>query len=505
MLLKERIAWGRPPFTGVLRRAPWRALVALAVAAIVVLSGSPADAHPLGNFSVNRYARVEVSGPTVRIYYVLDAAEIPAFQERRAVEADEEAFLRSRVASIGDALELRVDGERLALSPVDQSLEQPDGQGGLRTLRVAAIYEATLPAGEGERQLTLADGNEPDRLGWREIVTVARGDARLERTDAPTSDVSDELRDYPRDLTQSPLDLRSASMTFEAGTTDAAVAPLPTAAAARDLPGGTFAALITREGVGAGVLAGMVAVAVAVGAGHALLPGHGKTVMAAYLVGTKGRPIDAVLLGVIVSFMHTASVLVLGLVLFRVGRDAALDRWYPALTAVSGLLAAALGVWLLTGRLRRYRLVRAHRAALADHHHHEHEHEHHHEHEHDHGHHHGPGGHTHELPPDVAPLSRRGLVLLATSGGIVPSPTAVIVIVSAFSLGRVPLGLVLIGAFSIGLAVTLTAVGLALVFGRRVLERHWPGRSIDLLPVLGAVALVGFGLILTARGLTGNI
>jgi ABC-type nickel/cobalt efflux system permease component RcnA len=259
----------------------------------------------------------------------------------------------------------------------------------------------------------------------------------------------------------------------------------------------------------------MVAVAVAVGAGHALLPGHGKTVMAAYLVGTKGRPIDAVLLGVIVSFMHTASVLVLGLVLFRVGRDAALDRWYPALTAVSGLLAAALGVWLLTGRLRRYRLVRAHRTAVADHHHehdhghdHVHETDHHHEHEHhdhDHGHHHGPGGHTHELPPDVAPLSRRGLVLLATSGGIVPSPTAVIVIVSAFSLGRVPLGLVLIGAFSIGLAVTLTAVGLALVFGRRVLERHWPGRSIDLLPVLGAVALVGFGLVLTARGLTGNI
>lgn len=490
------------------------ALLATATIALVLLSAAPADAHPLGNFTVNRYARVEVSGPTVRIYYVLDQAEIPAFQERRAVAAGEEDFLRRRVADIAEELELRVGGERLALTTVAHRLDQPDGEGGLPTLRVAAIYEASLPAGTGPRQLTFTDGNEPERLGWREVVAVARGGARLEATDVPTRDVSDELRDYPRALAQAPLDLRSASITFVAGTADAPAAPLPAAATDLDLPGGTFAALITRQGISVGVLAAMVAVAVAVGAGHALLPGHGKTVMAAYLVGTRGRPIDAVLLGVIVSFMHTASVLVLGLVLFRVSRDAELDRWYPALTAVSGLLAAALGLWLLGGRLRRYRLVRAHRAALAEHDHHDHdhdhphhghEHEHEHHHDHEHGHHHGPGGHTHELPPDVAPLSRRGLVLLATSGGIVPSPTAVVVVVSAFSLGRVPLGLTLIAAFSIGLAATLTAVGLTLVFGRRVLERHWPGRSLDLLPVLGAAALVFFGLVLTVRGLTGTV
>ncbi len=118
-----------------------------------------------------------------------------------------------------------------------------------------------------------------------------------------------------------------------------------------------------------------------------------------------------------------------------------------------------------------------------------------------HHHHHGPGGHTHELPDDVAPLSRRGLILLATSGGIVPSPSAVIVVVAAFSLGRIALGLTLIAAFSIGLAATLTAVGLALVFGRSVLERRFPSRSFRYLPLAGAVMLIVAGGVLAAEGL----
>ncbi|MDQ6697838.1 MAG: hypothetical protein M3Z46_10335, partial [Actinomycetota bacterium] len=119
-----------------------------------------------------------------------------------------------------------------------------------------------------------------------------------------------------------------------------------------------------------------------------------------------------------------------------------------------------------------------------------------------HGHHHGPGGHTHELPEDVAPLSRRGLVVLATSGGIVPSPSAVIVVVAAFSLGRIALGLTLIAAFSVGLAATLTAVGLTLVFGRTAFERRFPNRSLRYLPLAGAIALIVAGGVLASQGLT---
>ena len=511
---------------------------AIAVAAVGLGAGGTADAHPLGNFTVNRYARVEVSGPVVRVYYVLDEAELPAFQDRKEVAAGEETFVRRRLAEIVADLSLQVDGRPLALTTAGSSLDQPTGQGGLQTLRVAAILAARLPdAPSGTpRRLTFADRNQPDRVGWREIVTVARGGARIVSTTAPTRDVSNELRRYPGDLISAPLDLRQADMTFVPGASTVAAEPVPASSAPPTRSGGLFASLITRQNLNPVVLAGMLAVALAVGAGHAVLPGHGKTVMAAYLVGTKGRPIDAVLLGVIVSVMHTASVLVLGLVLFRVDQSTSIDRFYPQLNVVSGVLAAGLGVWLLIGRLRRYRALRALDPADDRHDHDQlvpalmgaevlavdegspppahdltsladggHDHDHHdHDDHHDH-HHHGPGGHTHELPADVAPLSRRGLVLLATSGGVVPSPTAVIVVVSAFSLGRPALGLTLIAAFSIGLAVTLTAVGLALVFGRRFIERRFSLRSFELLPTLGALTLIVLGLVLAVRGLAGGV
>ena len=120
----------------------------------------------------------------------------------------------------------------------------------------------------------------------------------------------------------------------------------------------------------------------------------------------------------------------------------------------------------------------------------------------EHSHHeHGPHTHTHDVPEGVAPLSRRGLVVLAGSGGIIPSPSAVIVLVSAFTLGRIGLGLALIGAFSIGLAATLTTVGLALVFGRSAVERRWSPRAMRLLPLGGALALVVLGSILVVQGL----
>ncbi len=470
-------------------------LAATAAIAIVLLAAaSPASSHPLGNFTVNRFARIEVSAGVVRVYYVLDEAEIPAFQERDAVAADRDGFLARRVQELARGLDLTVDGERLALSPVDRSLDQPPGQGGLRTLRVAAVFAAPLPERRTDQphELRFEDGNEPDRLGWREIVAVARGDAEITSSSVPSDDISDELRDYPENLLQAPLDLRRAELAFSPGSETVEALPVPSSTAGVTRGGGAFASLITRQDLTPVVVLGLLGSGLALGAGHALLPGHGKTVMAAYLVGTRGRPFDAVALGAIVSIMHTASVLALGVVLFQVNRTARIDRYYPALTAVSGALAVGLGLWLFVTRARRARARRQHEHAHAHGHHHHH-----------HDHHHGPGGHTHDLPEDVAPLSRRGLVLLATSGGIVPSPSAVVVVVSAFSLGRAALGLSLIAAFSVGLAATLTIVGLALVFGRDLAERRMPDRALRLLPLAGAVALMGFGGVLLVRGLSG--
>ncbi len=512
---------------------------------VLLGSAGAASAHPLGNFTINRYARVEVSAEAVRVLYVLDLAEIPAFQVRDDVDADPDAFAREQIREIADGLTLEVDGRVLPLEAIDHRLSQPEGQGGLSTLRLAVLYEADLPESAADEVLdaTFADENGGGRIGWREVVVVAEGDATIERSTVPARDLTDELRSYPEDRIQSPLDVNEASFSFSPGS-EAAPAPVI------DGRGGErvadrFTGLLDRERVTPLVLVGMLGVAALVGVGHALAPGHGKTVMAAYLIGTRGRPVDAVLLGAIVSAMHTASVLLLGFVLYQVDQSFALDRIYPILTLVSGVGVLLVGAWLAS---TRWRTLRRSGAALHDldhdhdhlphapHAHDEHQdgpedHLHDHDHavpavseglsgvsaagpttlvrtaseqaEHDHGHHHGPGGHSHALPEGVAPLSKRGLLLLATAGGIVPSPSAVIVLVSAFTLGRVGLGLALVAAFSIGLAATLTVVGLALVLGSRALGDRASHRFVRVFPILGAVALLVLGLVLTVQGIIG--
>ena len=468
------------------RRLLFGLIGGLVAFAATVATAGPASAHPLGNFTVNRYARVELSAGVARVYYVLDEAEIPAFQDRDAVASDPAAFADRRALAIASGLSLTIDGAPVPMTVAARALSQPMGQGGLRTLRLAIRYEATLPHATTPLRAVFSDTNEPDRVGWRELVVVARGDARIDSSNAPARDVSDELRSYPTDLIRSPVDLRQATFSFQPGT--AAVAPLPLSRSTATVTraGGSFAKLITRTHVTPLVLIGMLLVALLFGAAHALAPGHGKTVMAAYLVGTRGRMADAALLGGIVSLMHTGSVLVLGLVLFHVSRTTSLEKLYPVLTLVGGLAVVAVGAGLLRSRLRTLRHSRQHQ----------------HGHAHDHDHAHGGHTHGHELPEGVSPLSRKGLVVLAAAGGILPSPSAVIVLVSAFALGRVALGLALIAAFSIGLAATLTGVGLALILGRDVLERRgqqWLAR----LPAMGATALLVVGTVVAVQGYRG--
>lgn len=534
------------------RRRPVAALVALVVSVLTLLgSASGAAAHPLGNFTVNHYADVEVSSGVIRVTYVVDLAEIPSFQVRDELDADPEAWADDRIDEVLRSVALEVDDERLELIPVDRRLSRPEGQAGLTTTRLAVLLEARLP-GSGDEEVhegRFVDAGDEGRIGWREIVVDAAGDARIVRSDVPAEDLSDALRSYPEDRLASPLDVREASFSFVPGTVEVARTALDDGDGV-GRAGDRFAGLLDRDDVTPVVLAGMLGVALLVGAGHALAPGHGKTVMAAYLIGTRGRPVDAVLLGVIVSVMHTASVLLLGLVLYQVDESFALDRIYPALTLVSGVGVLVVGVWLATTRARALRAVvdpdpdpdRDHGAPTSgtaapvavavavvergaaspavatiappdpdhdhghpDHGHPDHGHHDHPDHDlggHDHGHHHGPGGHSHDLPEGVAPLSRRGLVLLATAGGVVPSPSAVIVLVSAFTLGRVGLGLALVGAFSVGLAVTLTAVGLTLVFGSRAFGDRLSHRVVRIFPLVGGVALLVLGAVLVTQGAT---
>jgi ABC-type nickel/cobalt efflux system permease component RcnA len=218
------------------------------------------------------------------------------------------------------------------------------------------------------------------------------------------------------------------------------------------------------------------------GAVHALSPGHGKTMVAAYLVGTRGTARQAVALGATVTVSHTVGVFGLGAVTLGLSQWVLPETLYPWLTLVSGLMILAVGAAVLNGRLRAWR------GAAANHHHHDGGHVH----GHDHGH-----GHDHAAPRD---LTGRSLVALGASAGIIPCPSALVVLLAAVAQHEIALGLLLIVAFSLGLASTLTAVGLLVVRASRLLERATRARRAAVaLPAVSALVIVGAGLLLTVQ------
>jgi ABC-type nickel/cobalt efflux system permease component RcnA len=225
----------------------------------------------------------------------------------------------------------------------------------------------------------------------------------------------------------------------------------------------------------------MVIVAIGVGALHALGPGHGKALIGAALVAGRASVRQAVAIGGAVSVMHTTSVLGLGLLVVTAERVLPPERVYPWLGLASGLAALALGSWLLVGRLHATGWRRSGG--------------------HDRG---GAAGHDHPHPHgahDHGVLSRPGLVALAFSGGILPSPSALVVLLTSISLGRTWLGLVLIAAFSAGLAASLIGVGLLAVRAKASAARRLPRRVMAWAPVASAAAIAVIGVGLTARGL----
>jgi ABC-type nickel/cobalt efflux system permease component RcnA len=505
------------------------ALIAIILAAIY--TPARVEAHPLGNFTVNQYSRLDVGRDAIRLRYLVDMAEIPAFQERQAIDTNGDgqvstderaAYLAKQIPVLAAGLRLTVDGDPVALQTVSQDLSFPDGQGGLLTLRMALDLEASI---EGARQ-PVAIGyrvdNFAERIGWREIVVRAGDGVALRDSTVPASDQSDELRSYPRDMLTSPLDVREAraSATFEgaAGSPPAiASAAQPVAAQVPD----SFANLIATKELTPQVILLALLLALILGAGHALTPGHGKTIVAAYLVGARGTVRHAVFLGVTTTMTHTAGVFALGFVTLWISNYILPEQLYPWLEFLSGVLVVVIGVTLFRSRLAgMLRLTtNDHRPTTTDHshdhHHHDHDHNHTHNHDHthdynhdhnhgqpttDHGHDHG---HSH-VPPgaDGQPVTWRSLLALGISGGLLPCPSALVVLLSAIALHRVVFGMLLIVAFSIGLAGVLTGIGLMLVYARRLFE-HFPtdGRLLRALPVASAAFVTLAGLAITATAL----
>jgi ABC-type nickel/cobalt efflux system permease component RcnA len=231
-------------------------------------------------------------------------------------------------------------------------------------------------------------------------------------------------------------------------------------------------------------LAGALALSFFLGAAHALTPGHGKTLVAAYLVGTRGRIMDALYLGGVVTVTHTASVFVLGLLTLYAAQRVSLERILPVLSLISGLLVAGIGAWLLWLRLRGHDhhhrhdggdSHEPHHDALAGHHH---------------DHHHGG-----EEPGKGSPFS------LGVSGGLVPCPEALVVLMLSVSLGRVALGMALLVSFTFGLAAVLMAIGCAMVLAGPAMTKLSRGAAwTNKLPVVsaGVVTILGVAIVLEA-------
>jgi ABC-type nickel/cobalt efflux system permease component RcnA len=321
---------------------------------------------------------------------------------------------------------------------------------------------------------------------------VQRGSgAKVASSSAPSSSVSHELLSYPKNLLQSPLDVTEATAQLRPGSGDGSPptllprSVLEQRVGVRAVSDGGFASLIARDHLSAGVILISLAVALFWGAAHALSPGHGKSIVAAYLVGQRGTPRHAVLLGLVVTITHTLGVFGLGLVTLLLSQFIVPDTLYPWLNLVAGVMVVAIGMSVLRARLRRRR---------GRHHHHHHEHEHAHDHAHQHQH-----GHEHEMPDS---LSARSLVAVGVSGGLLPCPSALVVLLAAISLHRVAFGLVLIVAFSLGLALTITCIGLVAVYAKRAFGRmSMEGRLIRFLPAASALAILVAGVLMTARAI----
>jgi nickel/cobalt exporter len=510
-------------------------------------------AHPMGNFSVNHYSKITLEPDGIHIRYYIDLAEIPTYQELQQANiapADADAnsaalkrYVAARGEELGHGLTLEIDGSRVPLQLVTSNAIFPPGAGGLPTMKMGFLYDVpysssrsnSLLGDEHQIRLHYVDDNFPGHAGWKEIVALS-SEGALVRSSVPAVDRSGELSNYPTDLLNSPPQDLEASLIAvlqhspsapsrkqvnhapafaSASSTERSRLRLPaqqrnypvpakSAASAQsqvtpslsvDLranlqhtPRSRFTELIQAQHLSLWFIFTAALIAVGLGGLHALEPGHGKTIVAAYLVGSRGTARRALLLGLIVTVSHTAGVVALGAITLFASRYVVPEQLYPWLGALSGITIAALGFYMLLRRLS---------GTATDHS-------------------HVPGeshlhwqlwnrrnvnereiakGSSNAQPPRAASLSQ--LFTLGITGGIIPCPAALIVLLSAVALHRIALGMFLIFAFSIGLAAVLIVFGMLIVYARRVmsfikmdgpLTRKWlPVASSGFITVLGVV------------------
>jgi ABC-type nickel/cobalt efflux system permease component RcnA len=522
------------------------------------------SAHPMGNFSVNHYSKIILESDRIRVDYFIDLAEIPTYQELQqasisatAIDPNSAAvinYMSARGAELGRGLTLDVAGKPTPLRLISSGVIFPPGAGGLPTMKMGFVYEApysSTPSSLDRQHLSLqyTDNNYPGHSGWKEVVALASAGSLLQSS-VPATDRSGELSNYPTDLLRSPPQVLDAFLvatlapfpaiasieqpartmpplanpsraravlvsptsgpdgiapkknltppvvTSSESTQTASTSTAMHLEANRQLtPRSRFTELIQTEHLSAWFLFTAALIAICLGGLHALEPGHGKTIVAAYLVGSKGTARHAVLLGIIVTTSHTAGVFALGAITLYASRYIVPEQLYPWLGALSGMTITGLGCYMLLRRLT---------GTATDHS-------------------HAPGSsHGHWMfwrrstddrmtstpaqntTNPTRSVSLTQLLTLGITGGIIPCPAALIVLLSAFALHRIGLGFFLIVAFSAGLAAALIGFGMLAVYSRRFIARLQIDGPLTTrwLPAASAAFISVLGLILTIQAIS---
>ncbi|SCK06101.1 High-affinity nickel-transporter [Streptomyces sp. WMMB 322] len=500
---------------------PLRVLMTTIFAMLICLGAAPgAHAHPLGNFSLNHHDGLRLSSGHIEDTAVVDSAEIPTAQDREKTDTDDDGDVsraeaatraRQRCSRLAGASQVTVDSRRREWRVRSSRLTYGKGTAGLPIARLTCRLRAEADLSRAA-VITFVSGADRRRTGWKEITATAGNGVRLTASSVPERSASAGLRRYPAGAADEPPNQTTASLRTRpgdgrpsTGTDDAAPGTGPAVAAGTSLFPALereLTALTTSRDLTLPVGLLGVLLTVLLGAGHAALPGHAKLAVAACLARRTGGVRAALTVGATVTATHTTGVLVVGLALTLSGSLLG-DRLLGWLGTISGLIIATIGAWLVITAVRALNTARP---PTSWHHRHHHPHDHTHAHGHGHGH-----GHAHPRPGKEEARKATGLPSLlgvGLAGGLVPSPSALVVLLGAVSLSRTFFGVLLVLGYGLGMAATLTAAGLLLSgSGNRLstlAERRLPAwsRYTRYGTLLTALAVLTVGLALTLRSLS---
>ena len=477
----------------------WFRAVAILIASFIAFA-APAAAHPLGNFTINHLTKISFSHDRVAARYVLDMAEIPTFSVMRDVSADGKLdatqlkmWAAREAASLVPQLALTVDGRSVPLTIARATAHTRPGAGGLPTMYLTVDLRGSFaPATATRRAIAFRDGTFPGRLGWHDIVV------------APATEPTRELQNYPSALLGSPRATTaiegtlaangSVALRTAAADETAASGPPPSAVRSNQLSD-----MLARGTGDWGFVAITLLVAIALGALHALEPGHGKTLLAISLVGARATVKQATILASALTVAHTIGVLALGIAINLFKGYFVPEAIYPWITLLSGIVIAIIGARAVQRQMRLRSAAATGYGTVP------HAHAHAHGHTHDHGHDHATlddaaHARAHAIPGS-APLTFGGTVWAAMSGGVAPCPAALVVLLAAIALNQVAYGIFVIVAFSFGLAATLTGLGIAVVRGASWLQGRPQFESfVRFGPLVSAIVISTIGAIMVGQG-----